>query len=62
MGTTVGGEQEAPTARYSSAGDDEAPSVGLRTARVARSSKAPAHAWWLPASKARPTCLPCSYL
>ena len=28
MGTTVGGEQEAPPARYLSAGDDEAPSVG----------------------------------
>ena len=39
MGTTVGGEQEAPTARYLSAGDDEAPSVGLRTARVARSKQ-----------------------
>ena len=36
MGTTVGGEPDAPTARYPSAGDDEAPSVGVRTARVAR--------------------------
>jgi hypothetical protein len=36
MGTTVGGEQETPTARYLSAGDDKAPSVGLRTARVVR--------------------------
>ena len=36
MGTTVGGEPDTPTARYPSAGDDEAPSVGVRTARVAR--------------------------
>lgn len=39
MGTTVGGEQEAPTVRYLSAGDDKAPSVGLRTARVACSKQ-----------------------
>jgi len=39
MGTTVGGEPDAPTVRYPSAGDDEAPSVGLRTARVAHSKQ-----------------------
>jgi len=57
VGATVDEEQQAPPARCPSTGDEYAPSVGRRTARVARRRQAPAHARCLPALRARPTCL-----